>query len=370
MAVRYTIYSHADTDGAVAAALLFTHLQTAFGEDLDLQVRPVDHGDTRGQRGGGWSMVALTPPCAVLDFSLHPSMMTARFASSHPEFLGRGGSAVKSYWIDHHETGSPFSFLRPGDTDRYFDDRVCTIWDPTASSTPALMRRESARLGLNTEVLDSFSYLIDIADIVDAARFESAEAAHDFSEFSVRLQHLVTSQHPLIDRTKLYRRLVADMVRLGGRCRTRPADAALVWHALVEQDPIYVPLLEHEERQLHLRRRAYQRVARRHRNVVVCDFRKNQDLWCGLGRFIPYELTLEAQYAVHIAPANRFGECAVTCGVNPWNRGDSLLHIGRYFARELSGGGHAFVAGGQIHNSDSSSVDRLIEHLLTGTDSI
>lgn len=368
MTVRYTIYSHADTDGAVAAALLFSHLRATFGAELDLVVRPVDHTTPDSARGGGWSMMALSPPCAVLDFSLHPSLLAERFGAAHPALEGRGGTPLKSYWIDHHETGSPFSFVTPSELDRYFSQSVCAVWDPAASSTPALMRREASRLGIDSALLDRFSYAIDVADIVDAARFESPAAAHDFGEFSVRLQHLITSRHPLVHRDRLYCRLVEGLVALAERVDASPVDSSLGWHSLVDQDPIYAALLEHEERQLNRRRQAYQQVLRCEGQVVVCDFREREQLWCGLGRFVPYELVSEAAYAVHIAPANRSGECAVTCGVNPWRPQTSGLNLGHYFARSLSGGGHAYVAGGKISKGDSAAIDRLVGCLSAGSD--
>lgn len=366
MPIRYTIYSHADTDGAVAAALLVSQLRASFGSQLDIVVKPVDHTAPESGRSGGWSMTALSPPCAVLDFSLHPSMLTERFGSTHPALEGKESRMLKSFWIDHHQTGSPFSFVTPSELDRYFSERICAVWDPTASSTPTLMRREAGRLGIDDAVLSRFSYVIDVADIVDAARFESPAAAHDFGEFSVRLQHLITSRHPLVQRDRLYCRLVDGLATLAEQIDAFQADTSLKWHSLVDQDLIYAPLLEYEEQQLKKRKQAYQQVIKSEGPVVICDFREREQLWCGLGRFVPYELVSEAAYALHIAPANKAGECAVTCGVNPWRRQASPLNLGHYFAGALSGGGHAYVAGGKISKDDSFAIERLVHFLVTG----
>jgi hypothetical protein len=106
-------------------------------------------------------------------------------------------------------------------------------------------------------------------------------------------------------------------------------------------------------------------VTRREGNVAIANF-VGETANEGLGRFLPYLLFPDVEYAVHVLPKAK-GMATVSCGINPWNKpktGDRAeKHLGNYFAAHFGGGGHAFVAGGKIQEADVAEIDRLIDFI-------
>jgi hypothetical protein len=97
--------------------------------------------------------------------------------------------------------------------------------------------------------------------------------------------------------------------------------------------------------------------------VGFANFAKDRSRYVGLGRFIPYLLFPHIKYSVHILP-KRDQEYAISCGINPWNPNkDSHLDLGAYFRDHFQGGGHAFVAGGRLKESELPKVYELIKRL-------
>lgn len=328
--MKYTIYSHDDTDGAIAALILRTHL--ACDDAVDVHIQPVAHGDPHHPP---WLQRQIHRPCAVVDFSLHPVLLAP--SSDAP--------AQQSYWIDHHATGIGPHGESHNDPKTCFESLafppdVTAIWDPQARSTPGLMRAHASELGLEPSLLQSLGYLIDVAEIVDGALYQSPEEAHDFSQFSVRLCTLFSTKHPLIARNTLY----TQLINLLDSCRTegRP------FQHIFAMEPLLETLLEQEESLTNRKILSYQQQTAVMGNVAVCDYRNKPQSWLGIGRFIPYLLHPECTSAIHIFPASRGPHFEITAGVNPWNKPKRHFHIGRFFAVNFAGGGHAFVAGGRL----------------------
>lgn len=356
----FKILSHADTDGAIAALLIKAHLVERFGNDLSIQIEPMNHGSAGG---GTWSSKELKAPFAILDFTLDPSALLPRTyepMKSLPSSL----SELKCYWIDHHATGAGLPFLTQENLHLYLPQHLVAVWDTEAKSTPGLMRKHYQRLGISPDVLKRYEQLIDWAEIIDGALFESAAAALNASDPIVQLDFLFSSKHPGLNSARFYQMAIDDLLKQNG-------EFPLV---ILEHDPLYRAVIEYETR-LNLRRRqAYESVIADADSgrIAVCDFRQHPELWRGLSRFVPYSLKPSCHFAIHITPlGGRDSTYAITCGQNPWNPPRSLPSLGEYFAEHFAGGGHRFVAGGSMSADDSSSLDELISFLseAQGSDS-
>jgi hypothetical protein len=344
----YHIYSHADADGGIASALFGRFLRIlADDEHLPIAIHPVNHGPDQQE----WSKTDLKYPCAILDFSLHPAFLMDKFFISG-EMKSRAEKKLPCFWIDHHPTGGGMSFLTPENCQTFLT-HARARWDVEAISTPGLLRTHHESLGIPRSLIQEYEVLIDLAEIIDGALFANAQSAHDFSSDAVKLQTLFSSNHPLIDQMSIYRAIVEQLMK------------APSVDDLLLSDPIYSALIEHEQSIVLKQQRIYQEQTRIDGCVAVSDFFEwtNRESFPGMGRFIPYLLFPDIQFAIHVQPPKN-GIASVSCGINPWNKPSSdSKHLGRYFATHFAGGGHAFVAGGRITSRETQKINDLINFL-------
>lgn len=345
----YSIYSHADTDGGIAAAIFGRHILEQYGKfGWKCNIIPVNHGANQVD----WALVDIQWPCAILDFTLHPQLLNERFYTKELQTSIRLGGADKvppCVWIDHHPTGSSYTFLNAHNLKDYMP-RVLSKWDVSAISTPGLMRTHYKDLGLPLTLLEEYEDLIDLAEIIDGALFANADAAHDFSSDAIRLQTLFTSSHPAVNRDELYKKLVHHIIQ----------NASV--EDLLDVDPIFKGLIDFE-RKLHSQQmRSYLNATTKIGRVALSNF-WNAEHFSGLGKFVPYILHPEVEYAIHIMPRKDVIG-AISCGINPWNKPTGHdRHLGNYFAKHFNGGGHAFVAGGKVSEENLKSIEDLISFI-------
>lgn len=348
---RYNIYSHADADGGIASAIFARHLkQLPNGSNMEICVHPVNHGPDQQD----WSLTELNYPCAILDFSLHPSFLTEKFFNLAGEPSADLNKGPGCYWIDHHPTGAGVGFLTPENCQQYLPHVKC-LWDVKAKSTPGLLRKHHETLGIARSLIEEYENLIDQAEIIDAAMFANPESAHDFSSESVKLQSLFSSTHPSIDRNALYRNMVSQLIR--------SPDIP----ELLTSDPIYQAILDYEQDLVTRQKKLYATKTVVSHKIAISNFMNwpAQENFPGMGRFIPYLLFPDILYAIHIQP-NKSGMSSISCGINPWNKPQkSEKHLGNYFATHFGGGGHAFVAGGRITTREGHKIDELVNFLKT-----
>jgi hypothetical protein len=346
---RYQIYAHADADGGIAAAIFSRFIaQQIHPNQIEIEVHPVNHGPDQQD----WCLTEIKYPCAILDFSLHPAFLTEKFFSGTSDSLLKGKNNVGCYWIDHHPTGAGIPFITPENCQSMLSN-VTSLWDVEATSTPGLMRKHQKQLRLPSSLIEEYEELIDLAEIIDAALFADAEAAHDFSSDSVKLQTLFSATHPAIDRTRLYRALVTQLTR-------SPSVSDLMG-----SDPIYQAVVEYEKSLVAEQKRIYAKTTKLNGKVAITDFTQwnPQNSFAGMGRFIPYLLNPDILYAIHILPPKN-GISSISCGINPWNKPKKFeKHLGNYFATHFGGGGHAFVAGGRLSTRETKKIDELVSFL-------
>ena len=346
----YTIYSHSDADGGIAAALFSKFIYEKYGKfGWTTDIQPVNHVSAQGD----WSLKEIKWPSAILDFTLHPSFLSNRFFANKAfleKQLGQTKQIPSCYWIDHHPTGSSFPFLSEENTTEILPN-VITKWDTTAISTPGLLRSHHHELGFPAKFIKEYEEFIDLAEIIDGALYVSCEAAHDFSSHSVKLQTLFSPSHSVIDRVALYKKI------------TRQISKNPSVEDLFDSDFIYKAILSHEEQSFNKQLRAYKKVTKLEGCIAFSNFMGTRD-FAGMGRFLPYMLFEDAHYALHIFPSFNKGNSSLSCGINPWNKPkDSSKHLGNYFAKNFAGGGHAFVAGGKGAEDEYYKIEKLLEFL-------
>lgn len=343
----YTIYSHSDADGGIAAAIFSKFINEKYKWNTDIQ--PINHMSPSGD----WNLKEIKWPCAILDFTLHPSFLSSRFFQEK-FFLEKQNNRniiiPDCYWIDHHPTGSSFPFLTEKNTTEIISN-VITKWDVTAISTPGLLRTHCHELGFPVKIIKEYQDFIDLAEIIDGALFVNCEAAYDFSSYSVKLQTLFNPSHPVIDRVSLYKKIVRQIAK----------DSSV--ENLFDSDIIYQAILNYEEQIFNKQLRAYSKVTRLNGKVAFANFNNRHEFF-GMGRFLPYMLFEDANYALHIFPSFSKSHLSISCGINPWNKPKNYSkHLGNYFARNFSGGGHSFVAGGKIAENEYNKIDKLFDYL-------
>jgi hypothetical protein len=349
MRQTYTIYSHDDADGGIAAAIYGRFILERYGScGWDVDIVPVNHFPLEAD----WSYKQITSPCAILDFNLHAQFLNPRFFQKEIAWQKRLGDPAKvpqSAWIDHHPTGATFDFLKAASMKQAIPN-ARVLWDTHAISTPGLLRSHHEELGIPRQLMEEYEAYVDLAEIVDGALYATAEEAHNFDHPALKIQTLFSSTHPAINPAALYRRVVDSIMK-----HSNPEE-------LFDLDPLFSALVCHEERMHHKRLQAYKKATRLFGRVAVANFIQAPE-FAGLARFIPHLLYPEAEYAVHLLPKHH-GYSAVTAGINPWNKPQTeRRHLGNFFAEHLSGGGHSFAAGGKLADDENRLIKLLVDFL-------
>jgi hypothetical protein len=224
-------------------------------------------------------------------------------------------SPALHWWFDHHA-----SAFQPASDRELFERDVSgqKFWDPTAPScTGFIARTLDERFGWRAPDL---SDLLRWADIIDAARFESAAQAVRLEEPALRIMTLVeASEDPAVSR-----RIIEAM-------RSRPL-AEITAQPWVEER--LRPILERHFRSIE----TVKKLARMEGGVVEIDLSESGIE--GSNKFIAYDLFPEAQYTVVVSRDRKRSKVSV--GSNPWSRVPRSHDIAR-ICEKYGGGGHPVV---------------------------
>ncbi len=227
-----------------------------------------------------------------------------------------------TWWFDHHLS----AFLTREDQEHFLAcqrDPACAarkFIDPTYTScTSFLAHIAQTRYGFSTAPV---AELIRWADIVDGARYESAEAAVGMAAPAMKLTLIIeaTQDDEFIPRLipLLTEMPLADVL-------SQPFVASLL-----------PPLLERHRRSLELiRNRAEERDG-----TIFFDL-SDQQLE-GYNKFIPYYLYPQATYSIGLSKSSF--RTKVSVGSNPWTKADpaKMVNLAEICER-YGGGGHARV---------------------------
>ena len=231
-------------------------------------------------------------------------------------------SSRLTWWFDHHLS----AFLTPedqADFDRGQADGTDTMrkfFNPSYTScTGWIAHVANTRFGMDTAPLGD---LIHWADIVDGARYDSAEAAVELRAPAMRLTMVIESS---TDET-LIKRLIPLLTE-------QSLDDVLAQEFVQKE---LGPLLEQHRRMIELIRER----SRVEAGVITFDITDQPTE--AYNKFIPYSLHPEGIYNVGLSRSSFRTKVAV--GTNPWTPlpSSELINLAEICER-YGGGGHARV---------------------------
>ncbi len=284
------IHYHRDFDGMASAAILAEALE-ATGREQAVRWAGVNFDRTLD-----WESFGAGQRFAVVDFHFHPRA---------------------AYWFDHH----PTTFLEPSHAALALDPDTHKF-DPTAPSCPPIIV-EHARARWGFEPPAHFAELVHWSNVIDAARFGSAEQSMFGREPAIRLMRALTCAPDYAWHDRLVHLMrVRPLAQVGAdadveRCYERSCR---------NRDHALAAFPEH--------------ILERGATSIFADLRSKK---IRRERFAAFYLYPELQYAVTLLPT-RAG-VHITAASNPWNRPPAGgPHLGEMM-KEYGGGGHATVGG-------------------------
>jgi len=227
-----------------------------------------------------------------------------------------------TWWFDHHLS----AFLTPQDQEDFLAckrDPACgnrKFFDPNYTScTSFLAHIASTRFGFNTAPVAD---LIHWADIVDGAKYESAESAVEMAAPAMKLTLIIESSQD-----------DAFVPRLIPLLTEMPLAEVLSQPFVA---PLLPPLLERHQQAIQLIR---QRAVERDGTIFFDITDQPQE---GYNKFIPYFLHPQATYSIGLSSSSF--RTKVSVGSNPWTKADpaKMTNLAQICER-YGGGGHARV---------------------------
>ncbi len=220
-----------------------------------------------------------------------------------------------TWWFDHHQS----AFLSEEDREHFERQQSNTkFFDPDFKScTKFLATVAQSRFGFNAEPV---AELVEWADIVDGASYESAEVAVAMKEPAMRItMALEANQDP------------AFVPRLIELLADRPLEEIVATPLVATQ---IAPLLERHRRSIEIIGKHSQCIDR----TIFFDV-TGYDLE-GYNKFIPYYLHPESVYSVGLSKSSF--RVKISVGSNPWTDAENMTNLAKICER-YGGGGHARV---------------------------
>jgi hypothetical protein len=295
--MRFVVATHGHCFDGLASAVVFTRVVQQLGfRDAAFEYRTCGYG--AGQTRADEKV--LTGDCnAVLDYRFYAS-----------ENL--------TWYFDHHRT----AFASDADLSAFQAAKASRryFFDPSYSSCTQLIADVATReLGASVAGLGE---LVRWADRVDAARFESADAA--VSRSSPIMQLVSVVEHYGDD--AFHRELVPELLR-------KPLDVVAQSRTITER---YKPLGKKHDRFVARVKQKSQRLGR----VVFVDL--TESVLESVSKFVTYALFPDSVYSVIVGLLKNGPKISV--GYNPWSGAPLDTDISAICAR-YGGGGHPVVGG-------------------------
>ena len=233
-----------------------------------------------------------------------------------------------TWWFDHHASAfqppTEEADFRQRPPDRFF-------YDPLARSCTKFLAESLGRVyGWDSS---RYAELIHWADLIDGAKFESAEQATRLAEPALKVMSFI--EH---NQDKQRAREVIEALT------SRPlAD-------LAQERYITTSLVPVQKLQLHAASVLRARISTTH-GVAFFDISDDESI--RYSKFLPYVLAPQAHYVVAVSRGDERSKVSV--GMNPWNPPKPLTHIARICER-YGGGGHAVVGAVTIDGPSDSAV--------------
>ena len=293
------VATHGHCFDGMASAALFTRLARALEPSaaLSFRYKSCGYGPGMQQIPEGWLDGAEN---AILDFRFTPSKKL-------------------TWYFDHHVTG----FASPEERDAAMKalsagDKPRIHYDPAGSSCAKLIADvAAARFGVDMSPLDE---LVRWADVIDSARFASAEAAASRDEPVLQLASVIEAHAdgPFLNAIvpRLLEQPVSDVAKSD--------DIQAMWRPLAVAREAFVKRIE--------------RAAKVMGQVVLVDL---SDAPLDVGaKFATYALYPGSAYSVTLTRSKQHYKISV--GYNPWS-GIPRAHDIASICRRYEGGGHPAV---------------------------
>ena len=227
-----------------------------------------------------------------------------------------------TWWFDHHlsafTTPEDEADFKRGQTDG--SQAMRRFFDPSYTScTGFIMDVAANKFGFNTKGLEELRYW---ADIVDGAKYESAESAVEMAAPAMKLTMVIESSS---DAT-LTRRMIPLLTEMSLQ--------GVLDQPFVQE--LVGPLMEKHRGALELIRE------RAEVNAGVITFDITDQPMEGYSKFIPYYLHPDATYVVGLSKSSF--RVKISVGTNPWTTKpvSELVNLAEICER-YGGGGHARV---------------------------
>ncbi|HYL36562.1 MAG TPA: phosphoesterase [Bryobacteraceae bacterium] len=220
-----------------------------------------------------------------------------------------------TWWFDHHQS----AFLSPEDAEHFQRDRSGQkLFDPSFSScTMFIAHVTREKFGFDAEDL---SELVKWADIIDGARYASAQEAVELRAPAMRLTLVIESAKGS--------EIIHKIIRWMRHCKL----AEIIQQPEIQQ--LYAPLHERHLRSIDIIRKR----ADAHNGVIYFDL-IDEDLE-GYNKFIPYYLFPNSTYTVSVSTSSF--RTKVSVGSNPWAP-QAVNHNLATICERYGGGGHPRV---------------------------
>jgi hypothetical protein len=313
--MRLNVLFHDNCFDGAASAAVFTRF---FRERIDASAIVEHHGLAHKAGGHGLDESAFTgDQNAIVDF---------RYSQS-PKL---------TWWFDHHVS----AFQQPGEEAHFRADRSGQkFYDPTRKScTKFLAETVAARFGFEPEPLRE---LIDWAELIDGAQFDSPTQAVELKEPALRVMTVLeAAKEP-----GFVPRVIGDM--------QHRSLAELAAQPYI-REPFERLFAAHQVSIEVVRQRASI-----DRGVVFFDVA--DDHLDALNKFIAYYLYPQARYTVWIGRGQ--SRSKVSIGSNPW-RPQERRHDLAKIAERYGGGGHPVVAAISFAAQDVEKARQAAKEIL------
>jgi hypothetical protein len=220
-----------------------------------------------------------------------------------------------TWWFDHHQS----AFLTEEDATHFERDESNTkFFDPSfRSCTKFLATIAQSRFGFDVTPVEE---LVQWADIVDGAAYESAEVAVAMREPAMRITMTMEATQD-----------ASYIPRLIGLLAYHPLAEIVAMPFVASQIPA---LLERHERSIDIiRKHSECRSGTIYFDVTAYELE-------GYNKFVPYYLHPQSIYSVGLSKASH--RVKISVGSNPWTEAENLTNLAKICER-YGGGGHARV---------------------------
>ncbi len=220
-----------------------------------------------------------------------------------------------TWWFDHHQS----AFLSAEDAEHFRRDHSGQkLYDPSYSSC-TLFIADVARQRFGYEAPD-LAELVEWADIIDGARYASAQEAVELKAPAMKLTLVIESAKG----SEIIHKIIGWM----RTCKL----SEIAQQPEIQQ--LYAPLYERHIRSIDIIR------SRAHTSDGVVFFDLIADKLEGYNKFIPYYLFPDSTYTVSVSTSSF--RTKVSVGSNPWAQAP-LKHNLATICERYGGGGHPKV---------------------------